>query len=56
MVDGWKPVVIPEELYDVVKEEYQKKEADLKLRENVRSLTGFIAFLVREQLKEKGVI
>jgi len=56
MVDGWKPVVIGEELYDAVKEYYEQNEKELKLREGIRSLTGFINSCIREYLKGRGVI
>ena len=56
MVDGWKPVVVPEEIYDKVKEHYDTNKEDLKLREGIRSLTGFINYAIREYLKEKRLI
>jgi len=56
MVDGWKPVVIPEEIYDKVKKHYDTNKEALKLREGGRSLTGFFNYAIRECLKEKGVI
>ncbi len=52
MVKGWKRVVIPEEIYQRMKAYYEEKEDDLKLTEGVRSLTGFINYCLREQLKE----
>ena len=56
MVDGWKPVVIPEEIYDVAQQYYEKHEKELKLKNGVRSLTGFISFAIREYMKEKSII
>ena len=56
MVEGWKPVVIPDEIYDVVKKHYEEHEKELKLKHGVRSLTGFITFSIREYLKEHGII
>ena len=56
MVDGWKPVVIPEEIYEVAKQHYEEHEKELKLKNGVRSLTGFISYCIREYWKEKGII
>ena len=56
MVDGWKPVVIPEEIYDVAQRHYEEHEKELKLRNGVRSLTGFISYCIREYMKEKEII
>ena len=38
MVYGWKPVVIPEEIYDKAKEHYDEHKEDLELREGIRSI------------------
>jgi len=56
MVDGWKPVVIPEEIYEVAQRYYEEHKDELKLKNGVRSLTGFINFCIREYLKEQGII
>jgi len=56
MVDGWKPVVIPEEIYEVAQQYYEEHKEELKLKQGVRSLTGFINFSIREYLKENGII
>jgi len=56
MVDGWKPVVIPDEIYEVAKQHYEEHEEELKLKHGVRSLTGFISYCIREYWKEKGII
>ena len=56
MVDGWRPVVIPEEIYVRAKEYYEENKDELKLRHGVRSLTGFLYFCIREYLKENGII
>ena len=56
MVEGWRPVVIPKELYDKAKEYYEENNEELKLRQGIRSLTAFIAFCIREHFKEKGII
>jgi hypothetical protein len=56
VVDGWKPVVVAEELYDTAREYYESNKEELKLKEGVRSLTGFVNFTIREYLKEKGII
>lgn len=56
MVDGWRPVVIAEEIYEVSQQHYEEHKDELKLRNGVRSLTGFINFCIREYLKEKGII
>jgi len=56
VADGWVPVVIAEELHDAAKEYYEENMADLKLKQGVRSLTGFINFAIREYMKEKGII
>jgi len=56
MVKNWRPVVIPEELYQTCKNYYEENKEDLKLREGIRSLTAFINFCIREYLKEIGVI
>ena len=56
MVDGWRPVVIPEEIYDVAQQHYEEHKDELKLKDGVRSLTGFINFCIREFFKEKGII
>jgi len=54
MVDGWKPVVIPTEIYEKAREYYEEHKGELKLRDGIRSLTAFIGFCLREYLKEKG--
>ena len=56
MVDGSRPVVIPEEIYEVAQQHYEEHKKELKLKDGVRSLTGFINFCIREYLKEKGII
>ena len=56
MVDGWRPVVIPEEIYEVAKKHYEEHKDELKLKNGVRSLTGFINFCIREYLKQNGII
>ena len=56
MVDGWRPVVVADEIYDKAKLYYNEHKEELKLRYGVRSLTGFINFCIREYLKEKGAI
>jgi len=56
MVDGWRPVVIPEEIYEVAQKHYEEHREELKLKNGVRSLTGFINFCIREYMKEKGII
>lgn len=56
MVDGWKPIVIAEEIFDKLKEHYNDNKEDLKLKEGVRSLTGYVGFLLRETMKEKKII
>lgn len=56
MVEGWRPVVIPDEIYEVAKQHYEEHEEELKLRHGVRSLTGFISYCIREYWKEKGII
>lgn len=56
MVDGWKPVVVSEELYEAAKEYYEENEQELKLREGIRSLTAFVNCCIREYLKTKGAI
>ena len=56
MVDGWKPVVIPDEIYEVAEQHYGEHKDELKLKNGVRSLTGFINFCIREYMKEQGII
>lgn len=56
MVDGWKPVVIPEEIYETAMQYYEEHKEELKLNDGVRSLSGFIYFCIREYLKENGII
>ena len=56
MVRGWRPVVIPEELYDKAKEYYKENKEELKLRHGIRSLTAFISHCMREYMKAKGII
>ena len=56
MVSGWRPVVIPEEIYEVARKHYEERKEELKLKNGVRSLTGFINFCIREYMKEKGII
>ncbi|MDH5794603.1 MAG: hypothetical protein OEZ24_00705 [Candidatus Bathyarchaeota archaeon] len=56
MVAGWKPVVIPDELYEKAKEYYEKNKKELKLRHGIRSLTAFVSYCIREYLKEKEII
>ena len=56
MVDGWKPVIIADEIYEVAQQHYEEHEKELKLKYGVRSLTGFINFCIRERLKEQGIL
>lgn len=56
MVNGWRPVVVPDELYDKAKQYYEENKEELKLKNGIRSLTGFMNFCIREFLKEKGAI
>ena len=56
MADGWRPVVIPQEIYDKAKEYYSENKESLKLRQGVRSLTGFLYFCIREYLKQNDII
>lgn len=56
MVDGWKPVVVSEELYKAARDYYEKNKEELRLKHGVRSLTAFINYCLREYMKEKGII
>jgi len=56
MVEGWRPVTIEKELYEVMKAYYEENKEDLKLREGIRSVSAFISFYLREQLKKLGAI
>ena len=56
MVSGWRPVVIPDELYEKAKEYYEASKEELKLRHGIRSLTTFISYCIREYMKEQGII
>ncbi|MEM2145541.1 MAG: hypothetical protein QW279_09280 [Candidatus Jordarchaeaceae archaeon] len=56
MADGWRPIVVPEEIYERVKKYYDENKEELRLKYGVRSLTGFLNFCIREYLKEKGII
>ena len=56
MVEGWKPVVIPDEIYEKAKEYYDENKLELKLKHGVRSLTAYISYCIREYWKEKGII
>ena len=56
MAEGWRTVVVPDELYERAKEYYQENKEELKLINGVRSITGFINFCIREYLKDKGII
>ena len=56
MVEGWRPVVIADELYEKVVEYYEEHKEELKLRDGIRSLTAFINYCIREYLKEKSII
>ena len=56
MVEGWRPVVIPDELHKKAKEYYEENEEELKLRQGIRSLTAFVSYCIREYMKEKEII
>ena len=56
MVEGWRPVVIPVEIYEKAKEYYEENKEELRLRDGIRSATAFINFCIREYLKSKGII
>jgi hypothetical protein len=55
VVGGWKQVVVPDEVYEKAKQYYEEHKEKLKLKEGVRSLTGFLNFCIREYMKQKGV-
>ena len=56
MVKGWHGMVIEEVLYSMAKKYYEENKEDLKLRQGIRSLSGFINYLLREKLKKIGAI
>ena len=56
MAKGWKPIVIADELYEACREYYEKNKKELKVREGVRSVSAFIAYCIREYMKDKGII
>ena len=56
MAEGWKSLAVPIEVYGRAMKFYVEKKDELKLKNGVRSLTGFINFCIREYLKEKQVI
>lgn len=56
MVDGWRPIVIPTEIYERARKHYDENRQELKLKYGIRSYTGFLNFCIREYLKEKGII
>ena len=56
MAVGWRAVVVPVELYERAKEHYEENKEELKLKNGVRSFTGFVNFCIREYFKEKGII
>lgn len=49
-------MAIAEELYNAAKQCFEENKEDLKLKQGVRTLTGFIAFAIREYMKKKGII
>ena len=56
MVKGWHSMAIEEVLYSMAKKYYERNKEDLKLRQGIRSLSGFINYCLREQLKKIGAI
>ncbi|MCW4020184.1 MAG: hypothetical protein NWF14_03010 [Candidatus Bathyarchaeota archaeon] len=56
MANGWRPIVIPDEIYERAKGYYEENREELKLRNGIRSLTGFLNFCIREFLKEQKII
>jgi len=56
MADGWRPIVVPDEIYERARKYYDENKEELKLKNGVRSLTGFLNFCIREYLKEKEII
>ena len=56
MPEGWKPVVVCEELFDAARQYYEENKEELKLKEGIRSLTGFIGHCVREYMKSEEII
>lgn len=42
--------------YSAAREYFENNKEDLKLKEGVRSVSAFIAFCIREYMKEKGII
>ena len=56
MVQGWRPVVVASELYEKTSEYFEENKEELKLRHGLRSLTAFINYCLREQLKKIGAI
>jgi hypothetical protein len=56
VANGWRPIVVPEEIYERAKKYYEESKEELKLKSGIRSLTGFLNYCIREYLKEKGVI
>ena len=56
MADGWRPIVVTDEIYERARKYYDENKEELKLKNGVRSLTGFLNFCIREYLKEKEII
>ena len=56
MVEGWKPVVIPRELFEFCRAYFEDQGEELKLREGVRSVSAFMNYCLLEQLKKRGAI
>jgi hypothetical protein len=56
MVKGWKSMVVPDEVFNRVKNYFEENREELKLKSGVRSLTGFMTYCIREYLKERGAI
>ena len=56
MSRGWRSVPIPDEIYPVCKDYHEENKDELRLREGIGFLTGFINYCFREQLKKIGAI
>ncbi len=56
LVKGWKSISISADLYEQAKAFFERNREELRIREGIGSLTGFLNFCVRQYFRKNGII